>query len=971
MSVTLIRDKLLLGAVVISVIVALSSMMAASWVVSRQYLEQSDNLLRKWSDLTRDRLNQRKDQLLATSREFVAQKNFGETVWYLVQYAKSNVDSAVLAGTYRQLANDTYKLVHVSGLSRIAIYSVDGSLVFLGVFDGKTYRVGIVEQQTKPTLRVARLKDDGDLAWMTQEAAADLKDMHLEIAGPTPTQPSSGFSQDENGLAIEGRIPISGEAFNPTTGNLENQQLGLMVTRQRLDQNFADQLSRLSDVEANVFTLRGFSVGKLPAYQQPVWAGVPRQSDQPSRQTWVTEVEVGGMSFYQSLMPIYENNKLIGAIAGLHSKALVRNNITEMIGILALIAAGSLLIIFPVSWAFANTLSRPITLLSRIFHLVASGKQTGALESELDQLADVQKRGDELGVLTQSFIAMNTAIGQKIQQISDLNATLEGKVEERTADLVRSKHALDEAQRMAHVGSWELDLVQNQLIWSDEIFRIFEIDKARFGATYEAFLAAIHPADRDAVNAAYTRSLDTREPYGITHRLLMPDGRIKYVQELCESFFDSDGKPLRSVGTLQDITEQRLTELELEKHRHHLESLVEERTSALSVAKEAAEAASRAKSTFLANMSHELRTPMNAIMGFSALAQRNVVDPRQREYLKHVIVASEHLLDVINDILDISKIEAEYLVLESTPFRVGEPIERVVQVLGHKASEQGLKLEVDVDAGIPDLDVVGDQTRLSQVLLNLAGNALKFTERGTITLRCRLVDVNETELVLRWEIEDTGIGIAEEDQEKIFNAFEQADSSMTRRYSGTGLGLAISKRLVQMMGGEIGLLSTPGKGSTFWFTVRLGKAQNSATGAIATESVAGEPSPQERLRKAHAGARVLLAEDDPANQEVSRYMLQEVGLEVDVAANGQEAVELASQRHYELILMDMQMPRLNGLDATRAIRGEGPNQNTPILALTANAFDEDRQRCLEGGMNGHIAKPIFAETLYETLLRWL
>jgi ABC-type amino acid transport substrate-binding protein/GAF domain-containing protein len=268
-------------------------------------------------------------------------------------------------------------------------------------------------------------------------------------------------------------------------------------------------------------------------------------------------------------------------------------------------------------------------------------------------------------------------VEERTADLEKERASLEQRVRERTADLQRSKESRDDAQRIAHMGSWELDLQHNTLIWSDEIFRIFEIDPRRFGATYEAFLTAIHPADRDAVNTAYTQSLATRKPYGITHRLLMPDGRIKYVHEQCESFFDADGKPLRSVGTVHDITERRLTELELEQHRHHLEFLVAERTAALSIAKEAAEAASRAKSTFLANMSHELRTPLNGIMGMTELALRRAADPKLRDQLSKVTQSSKHLMSIINDILDISRIEAERMTLEQVTFKIGEVLENL------------------------------------------------------------------------------------------------------------------------------------------------------------------------------------------------------------------------------------------------------------------------------------------------------
>ncbi len=429
----------------------------------------------------------------------------------------------------------------------------------------------------------------------------------------------------------------------------------------------------------------------------------------------------------------------------------------------------------------------------------------------------------------------------------------------------------------------------------------------------------------------------------------------------------ADGKITHYVAVKEDITEKKRIGEELEHHRLHLEELVLERTEALTEAKLAAEASNRAKSAFLANMSHELRTPMNGVMGMVDMALRRATDPQQIDWLNKSKSSAQHLLAVINDILDISKIEADRLTLETIHFQFGEVLENLLSLLGHKAEEKQLKLLVDLGPEIPRMAFLGDPLRLGQILLNLGGNALKFTDHGSITVRARRLEDGPEGVLLRIEVADTGIGIAPEDQKRLFTAFEQADGSMTRKYGGTGLGLAITKRLVHLMGGEIGVESTPGQGSTFWFTVRLVKS----TDAVPPAPTFTGKSADERLLDEYAGTRILLAEDEPINQEVSRGLLEDAGLVVDLAEDGLQALALAKQNTYALILMDMQMPNLNGVDATMAIRALPAYAQTPILAMTANALNEDRQRCLDAGMNDHIAKPVDPQKLYETLLAWL
>ncbi len=426
-----------------------------------------------------------------------------------------------------------------------------------------------------------------------------------------------------------------------------------------------------------------------------------------------------------------------------------------------------------------------------------------------------------------------------------------------------------------------------------------------------------------------------------------------------------DGSITHYVAVKEDITGRKHMAEELARHRDHLEELVASRTVELAAARDAAEAANRAKSTFLTNMSHEIRTPMNGILGMAHILRRGNVNPIQAEQLDKIATSGKHLLAVINDILDLAKIEAGKLVLEERDFSRSELMHGVSAVVEDSIHAKGLAFHVDMERLPPSLH--GDLTRLRQALVNYLSNALKFTERGSITLTGRLLTETDTTCLLCFTVSDTGIGMTAEQQSPLFRAFEQADSSMTRKYGGTGLGLAITARIARLMGGEVGVESTPKQGSCFWFTAHLGKGGPACTDTLPLAAEAAE----DILRREYAGIRVLLVEDDEVNQEVALLFLRDVGLVPEVAENGRRALEKATLEDYALILMDVQMPEMNGLDATRAIRALPGRQSTPILAMTANAFAEDRRDCQAAGMNDFVPKPMEAEHLYATVLKWL
>ncbi len=586
-------------------------------------------------------------------------------------------------------------------------------------------------------------------------------------------------------------------------------------------------------------------------------------------------------------------------------------------------------------------------------------RKNGEIFIEYENFSPIRQHD---GTITH-FLAIKEDITEKkriSQELDRYRFQLEKLVEERTQQLLEANKVLQNTSaelidlyNNAPCGYHSLDAEGFYLSVNDTELAMLGYSREEFIGKNIRDLLTKESAER--FFSSYQQFSKTGRMRDLEYVVVCKDGTRLPVTINTDITYSADGRFLYSRSTLFDDTERKRREQQIVLLNRHYWAELAHRA-------DEAEAATRAKSAFLANMSHEIRTPMNAILGFTHLIQRGTSNPDHLDKLNKISTAANHLLSVINGILDLSKIESGRFQLEDSNFSVDLMISKIVSMLGARLRDKGLTFTVDRD-GLPNW-LYGDFTRLSQVLLNYLDNAVKFTEKGGITLRARVLVHAETDLLVRFEVQDTGIGIEPEKCALIFSAFEQADSSIAKRYGGTGLGLAINQRLITLMGGKTGVESTPGVGSIFWLTARL----RPGTAQVARNEVS---NPEHLLARDYRGVRILVVEDNEINREVVHELLAGVGLKVDLALEGAEALAKVREHEYGLILMDMHMPGMDGLMATRAIRALPDRQRVPILAMSANVFAEDRQQCLLAGMDDFVAKPVFPEALFASLVRWL
>lgn len=749
MIIARLRDKVLLGSVAIGMVVALASMLAISWVISQQYLDQSRVQLTRASRIINDSLNGHKAGLLVATRQLATQKNLGSDIWYLEQYAQSDFDRDMLFNTYQHLVNNVCKIGRVAKLSRVAIYDSAGNLVSFALFDNHRVQAGFVERVHGPVFQVATLEDGEEINRQNLRRTKFNHGMGFTFGRELPQQESVYYAVMNRSLVIESDVPIMGESFDPSSGKEKTKQLGLVTMVQMLDQAFVDHLSLLTDTKINFFTPQNVRGGSTMTYRNSDW-NTAQQGRGQNPSITLNKIKIERDGYYQHLIPLYTGKHLVGTLVALRSREIVRKNTWEMVRILGLIAFASLMLMLPFAWYFASSISRPLNILSRIFRGVGSGNQIGPLsDGQLKQLEKETMRDDELGDLTQSFIAMNDAVNQKIQQINEINASLEHKIGKRTAELGLAKEMaesvnrklaeknallenmnvmlqhnevvlrnneelLRETQIIAGLGTYVMDVSTGLWKSSDVLDRLFGINET-YQRTVEGWAELVHPDDRPRlVDYLKNEVFEQCKAFDMEYRIIRHDDQAeRWLHGVGKLEFDVQGRPSKMLCAVQDITEQREREAELAANRELLHDIEKRQT--------------------LSRERQRLMQDMHDGLGSSLISALSMVEHGQMSQVEIAQVLMGCIDDLKLAIDSMEPMEADLLLLLATlRYRLGPRLENI-----------GITLRWEIE-NVPALGWLDPRNALHilRILQEAFTNIIKHAQATEIRVATKVEDNN-------------------------------------------------------------------------------------------------------------------------------------------------------------------------------------------------------------------------------------